>query len=117
MNFINNKKRSDPRHDRRLLANSLLVSTTISSKQLYSSNSHTPDFDPKHWFRTGTQGKNKGSNSNNKIISVIKADEMKNLSFPISPTEWSTISEHVLNSESGDRFDACCLIVEGLLIL
>ncbi len=111
MNFINNKIRGDPRHNRRLLANSLLVSITISSKQLYSSNSHTPDFDPKHWSRTGTQGKNKGSSSNNKIISVIKANEMKNFSFPISPTEWSTISKHVLNSESGNRFNACCLIL------
>lgn len=110
------KKQSYPNHNKRFLASSIFISIVMPSKQSYFSNIHTSSSDPKHWpvspGHTDTQGKQKSSTSLNspneiikkKFISIMKAKKRANFSLPISPTEWSVLSEHVINSENDKRF-------------
>lgn len=86
------------------------------SKQSYFSNIHTSSSTPERWpvspQYTDTQGKKNRSTSlksptemiKKKFISITKTKERASFSLPISPTEWSVLSEHVINSEDEKRF-------------
>lgn len=88
----------------------------MPSKQLHLSNIHTSAFDHEHWpvppKYADTQSKRKRLSPLNlhtemikkKFISLTKTNKRANFSLPISPTEWSVLSEHVINFEDEKRF-------------
>ena len=115
MDFITKKHYYFDRN-KRYLATSLFNSNIMPSKQLYLLNIHTFSADPKHWpissNHTGTQGEKERSAPLNshiemikkKFISITKTKTRANFSLPISPNEWSVLSEHVINYEGDKRF-------------
>lgn len=100
----------------------------MPSNQSSSSNLYTLCSDPK--FSTSPrcaaiQIENKESNSlnslteinYNRFISMAKANEISDLSLTMSPTEWTTLREHLQDSESEERFDAGCHLIRNALLI
>lgn len=128
MDFINNRKRRNHSNTESLLASPILVPTIMPFKQSRYSNIHTLCSDPKLSTsprHAATQIENKESNLSNSLIvinykrfiSMAKANEISDLSLSISPTEWATLREHLLNSESEERFDAYCYLIRNASLI
>lgn len=128
MSFINNRKRRNLDNTKSLLASPILVPTIMPSKQLRSSNIHALCSDPK--FSTSTRHvttriENKESNSlnslavinYNRFISMVKANKISDLSLTMSPTESTTLRQQLQNSESEERFDACCYLMRNASLI
>lgn len=111
------KKHHYFKFNKRLLANSLFNYTVILSKKSHLSNIHTSAPDHEHWHispkYTDTQSKRRRLSFLNLHTEIIKknfisitrkTNKRASFSLPISPAEWSVLSEHVINSEDEKRF-------------
>lgn len=88
------------------------------SKQINPKNIHTLYSDSKLWptsaRRATIQVVNKESNSlhsltivnHDRFISIANANERSDFLLTISPTEWATMSKHLLYPESDEMFES-----------
>lgn len=128
MDSIYNKKQHNPDNTESWLASSIHIPTIIPSNQSCSSNIYNICSDPKHFTSprcAAIQIENKESNSLNsptefnytRFISMAKANIISDLSLTMCPTEWTTLSERLQNSESEERFDACCYLIRNASLI